>query len=195
MRSAVMASYFDWPRFRCFLQERTRGIETKEQITDRTPQQIRDLPACHVMRAILDEVAALTEALEVPHPIIARVMVKVCCRKNDPRLAQMDSLHEIRPAREPAMVVSPGLSVAVEPAAIRQAPDYLAVWPAASFANAACPTKAHASADVRPVAWIEPTEFGLDRHRHLISFERLFCGVKSGRNARFFAASAPNNNT
>ncbi len=108
------------------------------------------------MRAIVDEVAALAEALEVPHPIVLRIVVQMGCRKNDPRLTQMDSFYEVRPTSRSAMVVTPRLGVAIEPSTVRKAAYYLAVWSAASFANTSRPLETHTSADVGPVAWVEP---------------------------------------
>jgi hypothetical protein len=169
-RSAVMASRTVWSRLACFLQDRTRGVEAEEQITDRAPQQIRDPSTCEMMWSVVDEMAALAEALEISQPVVLGVMVKMRRGKNDPGLAQMDRLYEVGPARGSATVVAPGLGGAVEPAAIRQAPNDLAVWPAASLANAAGPLESHPPADVGPVARIEPTQFTLDRHRHPISF-------------------------
>jgi hypothetical protein len=78
------------------------------------------------------------------------------CRKNDPRLTQMDSFHKVRPTSRPTMVVTPRLGVAIEPAAVRKASYYLTVRPTASFANTIRPRESHASADVGPVAWVEP---------------------------------------
>jgi hypothetical protein len=108
------------------------------------------------MRAIVDEVAALAEALEVPHPIVLRIVVQMGCRENDPRLTQMNSFDEVRPTSRSTMVVTPRLGVAIEPTTVRKAPYYLAVWSAASFANTTRPLKAYTSADVGPVAWVEP---------------------------------------
>ena len=85
----------------------------------------------------MDEVASLTEALEVPHPVISWIMIQMGCGKNDPRLAQVDSPHKIRPASRSAMIGAPRLEVAVEPAAIRQALYDLAVRSTASFAKTA----------------------------------------------------------
>jgi hypothetical protein len=96
--------------------------------------------------------AALAEALEVPHPVVLRIMVQMSCRKNDPRPTQVDSFEKIRPACGSAMIVAPRLGVAVEPAAIRQALYYLAVWTAASFANTTRALIAYTSADVGPVS-------------------------------------------
>jgi hypothetical protein len=109
------------------------------------------------MGAIVDEVAALTEALEVPHPIVLRIVVQMGCRKNDPRLTQMDSFHEVRPTSRPTMVVTPRLGVAIEPAPVRKASYDLTVRPTASFANTIRPLETHTPADVGPVARIEPT--------------------------------------
>jgi hypothetical protein len=105
----------------------------------------------------VDEVAALAEALEIPHPIVLRIVVKMGCRKNDPCLSQVDSFHEVRPASRSTMVVTPRLGVAIEPTTVRKALYYLAMWAAASFANTTRPLETHTSADVGPVARIEPT--------------------------------------
>jgi hypothetical protein len=52
-------------------------IGAKEQIAQRPPQQVSDPPLRQMVRAIVDEVAALAQAVEIAQPVITRIMIDV----------------------------------------------------------------------------------------------------------------------
>src|SRR6185312_4701701 len=110
-------------------------------------------------------VAALAEAPQIAQPIVLRVIVEMRCGQDHPRRAHLDRLDERRPAGRPATAVAPGLMQWIEPSSVGEAADCGAVRPVAALALAAGALEANASADLRPMRWIEPAQFGSDRHR------------------------------
>src|SRR5271166_4181543 len=127
-----------------------------------------------MMRAIVDQMAALAKALEVAQPIVAGVMIEMCCGQNDAGLPHMHGLLDVRPSRRASTAASPGAASGVEPPAVRQASNSFAVRPATSFADAAGALEADASTEFWPVDWIVPSQLRFDRHGHPGSQETRF---------------------
>src|SRR6516162_1642520 len=119
-----------------------------------------------MVRAIVDQMAPLAQALEIAQPVIARIMIEVCRRQDDAGSPHLRRLLEIGPTRRPPVAISPGVSRGIEPTSIRQTANGDAVRPTAPLANAGSALEAHAPADLRPVAGIEPSHLRLDRHQH-----------------------------
>jgi len=127
-----------------------------------------------MMRAIVDQMAALAKALEVAQPIVAGVMIEMCCGQNDAGLPHMHGLLDVRPSRRASTAALPGAASRVEPPAVRQASNSFAVRPATSFADAAGALEADASTELWPVDWIVPSQLRFDRHGHPGSQEIRF---------------------
>src|SRR5271163_237112 len=119
-----------------------------------------------MVRAIVDQVAALAQALEIAQPIIARVMIEVRRSQDHAGLTDLRRFHEIGPSGGSTATVAPGVTGGVEPASIGQTANGETMWPAASLARAGGALEAHAPADLQPVAGIEPSHLRFDRHSH-----------------------------
>src|SRR5258706_5126882 len=99
---------------------RSGGVGAKEQIAERPAQQVGDTPPCQVVWAVMDQMAALAEALEVAQPIISRIVVKMGGGQHDTGLSYPYCLRDIRPVGRSAAVIAPGVLRGIEPATIRQ---------------------------------------------------------------------------
>jgi hypothetical protein len=101
-----------------------------------------------MVRAIVDQMAALAQALEIAQPVIARVMIEVRRRQDDAGAPHLRRLIEVGPPGGPAAAIAPGMSDGIEPTSIRQTPNSDAVRPPAPLANAGSALEAHAPADL-----------------------------------------------
>ena len=146
-------------------------VGTEEQITEGAPQQVGDPPLCQVVRPVVDQVAALAKALQVTRPIVCRVVIEVRRGEDDARVANAGRLLDVRPAGCPAAASALGARGGVEPTAVGQAADGLAMWPSASLAATTATLEPHLPADLWPVDRVEPAQLRLDRHR---GFRSLF---------------------
>jgi hypothetical protein len=70
-------------------------------------------------RTIMDHVASLAQALEVPQSIVAGIMVEMCSSQDDAGLAHPHSVLDVRPARRPAAAVAPSMATRIEPTPVR----------------------------------------------------------------------------
>src|SRR6516162_2747278 len=119
-----------------------------------------------MVRPIVDEVAALAQALEIAKPVITRIMIEVRRSQEDTGLPYPCSLLEVGPPRRSAASIAPGVPSGVEPTSVRQTANCRAVWPPAPLANAVGALEPHAATDLWPVDWIVPSHLRLDRHPH-----------------------------
>jgi hypothetical protein len=101
-----------------------------------------------MVRSIVDQMAALAQALEIAQAIIARVMIEVRRRQNDAGLPQLRCLIEIGPPGWPTAAIAPRLSGGIEPTPIRQTANRNAMRPAAPLANAGGALKPYAATDL-----------------------------------------------
>src|SRR5271154_138601 len=131
------------------------AVRTEEQIAKCAPQQIGNPPLRQVVRAIVDHVAALAQALEIALPVVARVVVKVCGGQDHTGLPRLRRLHEVGPAGGPAAAIAPTMTGSIKPAPTGQAANCHAVGAATSLTNAASAREPHPPADLRPIAGIE----------------------------------------
>src|SRR5215472_8159001 len=130
-----------------------------------------------MVRAIVDHVAALAQALDISQPVIARVMVEMRRRQDDASSPHPRSLLKIGPSRRPAAAVAPGVTRGIEPASVGQTVNRLAVGPSASLANTVGALETYAATDLRPVAGIKSPHLRLDRHRYRPSRQRCACSA------------------
>jgi hypothetical protein len=114
--------------------------------------------------AIVDQVAALTEAAEVTEAVVGRIVIEVRGGEHDARRPQPHHLLEVGPAGEAAALVAPGGSLGIEPSPVRQAPHGGAVRPAAALAHAMGALEADAPTELAPVRGVETAELSPDRH-------------------------------
>ena len=117
-----------------------------------------------MVRAVVDQVAALTEALEIARPVVARIVIEVGGGQDDASPSYPCHLLDIGPGGGSAMVVTPSMTGGVEPASIRQTANICPMRPAAALANPAGTLEARMPAGLRPVDRIEPAQFRSDRH-------------------------------
>src|SRR3954447_19857404 len=99
------------------------GVRAEKQVTERAAQQIGDPPLLKVMGPVVDQMATLTEASQVLETVIARIVIEVGSGQNDAGLACVSRFFDIGPASRAAVVIAPGLTGLVVPAAIRQNAD------------------------------------------------------------------------
>src|SRR5262245_32571978 len=116
--------------------------------------------------AIVKHVAALAEALEVAQPVIARVMIEVCCCQYHAGWPDKCRFLEIGPPRRSTPPSTPRMAGGIEPTSIGQTATCHSMWPAAPLAKAVRALEAYAPADLRPVSGIEPPHLRLDWHSH-----------------------------
>ena len=77
-------------------------------MAERAPKHIADPPLHQVVRAIVDHVAALAQALEIALSVVARVVIEVCRGQNHTGVPGLRRFDEIRPARRAAAAIAPG---------------------------------------------------------------------------------------
>jgi hypothetical protein len=104
-----------------------------------------------MIRSIMEQVAALAEALQVAQPVVARVMIEMCCGEQDPRGSGRNHRQQIRPMRMPAAAIAPGLLSGIEPTSIGQAADQSGMRPATGFTPPTGTLEPDASAEFFPV--------------------------------------------
>ena len=141
-------------------------VRPEEQIAERAAQQISEPPLRQMVRAIVDHVAALAQALQIAPPVVTRVVVEVGCSKNNAGVPDLSGFDEIGPARWPSPAIAPGVLHGIEPAPVRQTANRHAVPPVASLTDTGGALEPHPPADLRPIARIKLPHFRSDRHRH-----------------------------
>jgi hypothetical protein len=72
-------------------------VRSEEQISECVAPPVGYPPLQAVVLPVVHEVAALTQRMQVPHPIVARVVVEVGCGQNDPRDPTFRHFDQIRP--------------------------------------------------------------------------------------------------
>jgi hypothetical protein len=89
-----------------------------------------------MVRAIVDHVAALAQALEVTQPVVARVMIEMGRGQHDASVPDLGGFDEIGPARRPAAAVAPGVYRGIKPKPVGQTAHGHPMRPATSLASA-----------------------------------------------------------
>jgi hypothetical protein len=140
------------------------AVRSQKQIPRGAPKQIRDPPLCHVVRAIVDQMATLTQAAQVAHSVVGRIVIEVGGGEHDARRPQPRHLLEVGPAGGAAASVAPRLLSWIVPSAVRQAPYGGAVRPPAALAHAPGAIEADAPTELAPVRGIEIAKLSPNRH-------------------------------
>jgi hypothetical protein len=115
---------------------------------------------------IVDDVATLTEALEIAPPVIAGVVIEVRRCEYYAGLSYLRRLYKIGPPCTPTPRVPPSVAGGIEPTPIGQTANSPSMRATASLTNPSGALKAHAPADLRPIAWIYSPHFKFDWHSH-----------------------------
>src|SRR5215471_19384337 len=116
-----------------------------------------------MVQPVVDHMATLAEALEITQSVIAGVMIEVCRGQDDAGSPHQRRFLEIGLACRPTAAIAPSMTSGIEPTPIRQTADRHPMRAAAPLANTGGALEAHAPADLRPVARIEPPHLRLDR--------------------------------
>ena len=117
-----------------------------------------------MMRAIVEHMAALTEAAQPAQPVIGRIVIQMRGGEHDARRPQPRHLLQVGPAGNTATSVAPRLPVRIVPPPVSQAAHGGAVRPAAALADAAGALETDAPAEVAPMGGVEVAELSPDRH-------------------------------
>ena len=107
------------------------------------------------MRAIVEHVAALTEAAQVAQAVVGRIMIQVRGGEHDARRPQPHDLFQVGPAGDTAAPVAPRLSCRIVSPPVRQAAHGGTMRTAAALANAAGALEADAPAKVAPMRGVQ----------------------------------------
>lgn len=120
-----------------------------------------------MLLGVVQHVAPLAERLQVPRPVVRRIVVEMRGREHDTGGpgARAGRGGRRLPTHSAASAVAPGLRLGIPPCAVTQMADDLAVWPPAAFAPAARPLEADHGRELRPVDRIEPAMLRPDRDR------------------------------
>jgi hypothetical protein len=131
-----------------------------------------------MVRAVVDHVATLAQALQVAKPIVPRIVIEMGRGQDYPRVADLGHFDKIGPACRSTVSAALDAMRRIKPSAIVQTADFHAVGPAATLADAASAIKANAPADVRPVARIKAAHLRLDRHYRPRPYPAINISVK-----------------
>jgi len=123
-----------------------------------------------MVRAIVDQVAALAKATQISWAVIAGIVIEVGRREHNAGSPDPCCFLNIRPSGRLTSIAAPNVPLDIEPATIRQTTHRLPMWPTAILANATPPLEPHPPADLRPVNWVRPTHFSSDRHRRPLRY-------------------------
>lgn len=139
-------------------------IEPQEQITDGPAHPVGQPSLRQMMRPVMDQVAALAEALQVGRVAVRRVMVEMRGSEDDAGDAYSVKINAPWRRALVAVAIAPAGVAAVEPPPVRQAHHLGAVAAAADFAAALGAPEPDLPAQLRPVDRIEPAERCAYRH-------------------------------
>ena len=99
--------------------QRLRAIETQKQVSYGLPHSQREQAPPPVLFTIVKHVATLTKGLQISHPVIGGVMVKVRRRQHDLGLANRVVANSLSKAgQRPSASVAPDPLVFVPPSTI-----------------------------------------------------------------------------
>jgi hypothetical protein len=100
-------------------------------------------PLRQVVRAIVNHVTALAQALEIALPVVARIVIEMCSGEDHAGLSLLCRLHEVGPAGGPAAAIAPTMTGSIKPTTIGQAANRHAAGaptslPASAHVSKAC---------------------------------------------------------
>lgn len=122
-----------------------------EQITKRSPFEDGHPCAPPMLPTIMTKMAALTKRLQIAKPVVAGVMIEVGRRQHHPHLLEGCVITIIRPIDHLASVIPPKLTFRIEPAAIAEMMDDLAMGAPAILTATAGAIETHHCAQLVPV--------------------------------------------
>ena len=114
-----------------------------------------------MMRPVVQNVTALTEAAQIAQPVVGGVVVEMGGGEHDAGGAQADSVHQVGPACGAAAPIPPRFSIHIEPAPIWQTAKFCQVRPAAVLAAALGTLEANLAAEFGPVRRVEASKLGV----------------------------------
>jgi len=115
--------------------------------------------------AIMQEMTALTERLQILRAVMAWIVIQVRRRQNHPGLPQPPLvLRKIDPIDCPPLLVPPDLSIGVEPTAIAEMMNHTAMGTTTGLATALGPLEPDHIAELPPVDRVETPKSLPDRH-------------------------------
>ena len=144
------------------------AVEAEEQIPDSlAPAQRQPAPSL-MLRPVMNEMAPLAECLQVPRPILGRVMVEVRTGQHHARLIPGEGRGQLsgswQPPQRSASARPPDLMVLVPPPSIPEMIDQAAVGPPAALASPLRTAEADDGRELGPVDRITPAMLRTDRH-------------------------------
>ena len=128
-------------------------VRSEEQVTQSAAEQISDSAPRHMMRTVVDQVAALTKTAQVAQSIVGRIMSKVRSGEHDMRCPHVRDLLQVRPTSNAPATIAPRLPCLIVPSPVWQAAYSGAMRSAAALAYAAGSLEANAPAELIPMSW------------------------------------------
>ena len=118
-----------------------------------------------MLLAVMEKMAALTKRSQIARAVVGRIVIDVRCRQNHLGLLEPPQIVTIiEPSDHPALPVPPELMLGIEPAAITEMADDLAMGPGASLASPFGVLKPNDRRELLPVDRIEASEVAPNRH-------------------------------
>jgi hypothetical protein len=71
-----------------------------------------------MMLPIVKQMAALAKAFQVADPVVPGIVIQVCRSEYDTRVPYLHCLNDIGPRCCSPVIIAPGVSVGIEPAAV-----------------------------------------------------------------------------
>src|SRR3954447_2878434 len=132
------------------------GVGSEEQIAEGATQRVGYAASGEMMRPVVNEMAALTQASQVFQPIVAWIVIEVGSGQNDAGLTHVRRFLDVGLASRTAAMIAPGLTGVVVPPSIRQTANDFAMRTPAALTDAAGTLEPHMVAELRPVDRIKP---------------------------------------
>ena len=98
-------------------EHRLRPIKTQKQVPYGVPHSQREPAPPPVLITIVKHVASLAERLQIAHPVIAGVVVKVCSRQRHPGCANCNAVAN-GPSKAASASVAPDPFIFIPPSTV-----------------------------------------------------------------------------
>ncbi len=149
-------------------------IRSIEQITEGAPFQDGDPRPSTMLQPIMAKMAALTKRLQIAEPIVGRGVIEMGRRQHNPHFLQRRIVAIVRPVDGLTSIIPPKLALGIEPPAIAEMMNDLAMRPAARFTTTAGAIETHHSTQLRSIDRVVPAKRRLDRHQsHILEASSL----------------------
>src|SRR3954468_23506764 len=113
------------------------GVGSEEQIAEGGTQRGAHAASGEMMRSVVNEMAALTQASQVFQPIVAWIVIEVVTAQKDAGLTNSSRFLDVGLASRTAAMIAPGLAGVVVPSSIRQNANDFAMRTPAALTDAA----------------------------------------------------------